>query len=217
MNIWHLWTDGLTHLLSTIAAQFDVSQACAVILLTVFARLAMMPLSLASALRSERNRKKAALLKPELDKLKERYRDDPQGLGTATMQLYRQHGISFFDRLSLLNAGTQTAFGLGLLQALRSTPLASPFLWIGNIARPDVLLTVIVCVLMSVSMFVAPSASAQPSLWIMVAISCIVTMMTLAAMPSAVGLYWAASNIFSIGQSVALRALLRRGQAPGRA
>lgn len=210
MQIWHLWTGWLAHLMSMIVTDFGVTQACAIILLTLLARVGLMPLSLACALRTERNRQKTAQLKPELEKLKERYRDQPQELAAATLQLYRQHGVSFFDRLTLLNAGTQAGFGLGLLQSLRSLPFASRFLWISNIGRPDVLLSVIVCVLMSASIMLAPSASAQPSLWIMIAISCVVTMMTLLAMPSTLGLYWATSNVFSIGQSFAVRTLLRR-------
>jgi YidC/Oxa1 family membrane protein insertase len=211
MQIWYLWTDSLTHLLSLIGNQFGVSQACAIICLTMLARVAMMPVSLGAALRTQRNRRKAEQIKPELEKLRERYRDAPQELAKATMQLYRQHGIGFMDRLTLLNIGTQAGFGLGILQVLRSTPLASPFLWIANIARPDFLLTLLVCVLMSAGMMLAPETSAQSSsLVAMIVVSCIVTLITLSAMSSAVGIYWATSNVFSIGQSMILRTILRR-------
>jgi len=191
------------------AGQLGMSPACAIILLTLAVRLALMPLSLGVAVRAQRGRRRMALCKPELDALQARLADRPRELAAATMDLYRRHGVTPLDRLALLNAGAQAGIGLGMLGALRGTRAASPFLWITDIGRPDFALTAVVALLTCVAMLLAPDAAAQPALLAMAALSCLVTVFTLASMPSAIGIYWAASSVFSIGQALALRAIVR--------
>jgi len=45
---------------------------------------------------------------------------------------------------------------------------------------------------------------------IMLVISVVVAVVTIAALPSAIGLYWATSNSVTLLQTLALRGLLRR-------
>jgi YidC/Oxa1 family membrane protein insertase len=210
MEILQYWTDALSHLLSLIAHQFGVSDALAIILLTLAVRLALMPIAVACAARMQANRLKMDRLKPELERLRQTHKDQPKELAAATMSLYRQHGVKLFDRLFLLNIGSQAIFGIGLLQVLRNIRASSSFLWIANITRPDFLLTLVACILMSVGLMLAPETSSQSSMMATLVISVVITIFTLAAMPSTVGLYWATSNAVSIGQSLALRALLRK-------
>lgn len=209
MEIWKFWTDALSHLLSLIGSQLGVSDALAIILLTLAARLALMPIAVICTARMQANRLKMDRLKPDLDKLRQTHKDQPKELAAATLGLYRQHGVRFFDRLFLLNIGTQAVFGIGLLQVLRNIRASSSFLWIANITRPDFLLTLAACVLMSVGLMLAPETGAQSSMMVTLIVSVVITMLTLAAMPSTVGLYWATSNAVSIGQSLILRGLLR--------
>jgi YidC/Oxa1 family membrane protein insertase len=61
-----------------------------IVALTVGLRLAMTPLVLPSL----RSGKKMQELAPELNKLKEKYKDDKQGLMTAQAALYKQHGLN---------------------------------------------------------------------------------------------------------------------------
>lgn len=61
-----------------------------IILLTVGLRVVMTPLVLPSL----RASKQMQELSPELAKLKEKYKDDKQGLMTAQAELYKQHGLN---------------------------------------------------------------------------------------------------------------------------
>lgn len=62
----------------------------AIIILTILIRLIMLPSS-AKMLRSQ---KKMAELKPEIDALREKYKDDQKAVMAKTMELYRQNKIN---------------------------------------------------------------------------------------------------------------------------
>jgi YidC/Oxa1 family membrane protein insertase len=210
MAWWTLWTNLLQHALGFLTAHLGGSEALAIILLTVLARLALLPLSLKAALRSQRNKEALERLQPELDALKEACKDDQAELGRRTMALYREHRISFLDRISVLNMASQSIFGLGFFQALRRSVLKSRFLWISTLAKPDFLLTLLVGALMLAGMSLVPGATANTSMVIMLVVSVVVSIFAIAALPSAIGLYWATSNAITVVQSVVLRSLLAK-------
>ena len=87
MHIWHDWTALLVQALNLMATQFGVTQAMAIILLTLIVRAAQLPVSLTSAVRMEVNKQKMKLLNPELDALKVRHKDDASKLASETVQL----------------------------------------------------------------------------------------------------------------------------------
>lgn len=62
----------------------------AIILLTIIVRIALYPL----LHRSIRSMAVMQRLKPELDAINEKYADNPEQRGLATMELYRKHGIN---------------------------------------------------------------------------------------------------------------------------
>jgi YidC/Oxa1 family membrane protein insertase len=106
-----------------------------IILLTVIVRGLMFPVSRKQALLSIRMQE----LAPELKKVQEKYKNDPQGRTHATMDLYRKHGVNPLGGcLPLL---MQMPVFLGLYYCLQESiffRLAS-FLWIDNLAAPDML------------------------------------------------------------------------------
>jgi YidC/Oxa1 family membrane protein insertase len=61
-----------------------------IILMTVGLRVAMTPLVLPSL----KSSKKMQELAPELEKLKQKFKDDKQGMVTAQAQLYKEHGLN---------------------------------------------------------------------------------------------------------------------------
>jgi YidC/Oxa1 family membrane protein insertase len=77
---------------------------------------------------------------PELKKLQEKYKNDPQARTQAMMELYRKHGVNPLGGcLPLL---LQMPIFLGLYWALQESIFfrLAPFLWIENLAAPDMLL-----------------------------------------------------------------------------
>jgi YidC/Oxa1 family membrane protein insertase len=129
-----IWTTSLMHhLLHWLSfAGYGLS----IVLLTVVVRSAMFPISKKQALFSLRMQE----LAPEMKKISEKYKNDPQGKMEATRQLYRKHRINPMGGcLPLL---LQLPIFMGLYYALQESihfRLAS-FLWIDSLAAPDMLL-----------------------------------------------------------------------------
>src|SRR5262249_4430811 len=76
---------------------------------------------------------------PELKKLQEKHKDDAQARGMAQMELYRKHGVSPLG--SCWTIFLQMPIFLGLYYALQGSIRfrLAPFLWIENLAAPDML------------------------------------------------------------------------------
>lgn len=108
----------------------------AIILLTVVVRLGMFPLSRKSVMAMT----KMQALKPELDKIKEKYKNDREKLGRAQMELYRKQGVNPLG--GCLPMLVQLPIFIALYNTLyQSVDLRlAPFLWISNLAAPDQLL-----------------------------------------------------------------------------
>ena len=107
-----------------------------ILLLTVVVRGCMYPISRRQALMSQKMQE----LGPELKKLQEKYKDDKTASAQATFELYRKHKINPVGAgcLPLL---LQMPIFLGLYYALQESVqfrLAN-FLWIQNLAAPDML------------------------------------------------------------------------------
>jgi YidC/Oxa1 family membrane protein insertase len=111
------------------------SYGICIILLTIMVRGLMFPLSRKQALMSVRMQE----LQPEITKLKEKYKDDKQGMGMAQMELFRKHKVSPLGTCWV--AFLQMPIFLGLYYALQESIhfRLAPFLWIQNLAAPDML------------------------------------------------------------------------------
>jgi YidC/Oxa1 family membrane protein insertase len=136
-----MWTDlliqctrfmhWLLNLLHFMVGNYGLS----IILLTFLVRGAMFPISRRQALISIKMQE----LAPEVKKLQEKYKNDPQGRTQAQMELYRRHNVSPLGGcLPLL---LQMPIFLGLYYALQESIhfRLAPFLWIQNLAAPDML------------------------------------------------------------------------------
>jgi YidC/Oxa1 family membrane protein insertase len=106
-----------------------------IILLTIMVRGIMFPLSRKQALMSVRMQE----LQPEIKKLQEKYKEDRQALGLAQMELFRKHKVSPLGTCWV--AFLQMPIFLGLYYALQESIhfRLAHFLWIDNLAAPDML------------------------------------------------------------------------------
>lgn len=129
---WLLW-----HLLNIIR-----SYGLSIIVLTVLVRGAMFPLSRKQAIASARMQAKMAELAPEVKKLEERYKDDPMQLQQEKHQLYLRRGVNPLAMMgSCWIVFLQMPIFLGLYYALQESIhfRLAPFLWMENLAAPDML------------------------------------------------------------------------------
>ncbi len=112
----------------------------AIIMLTVLVRGCMFPISRNQA----KSMAKMQALKPEMDRLKERYKGDQQKQAAAMQELYRKHGVN--PLAGCLPALIQLPIFIGLYRGLavdvelRQAPLFSESIqWCSNLAAPDML------------------------------------------------------------------------------
>jgi YidC/Oxa1 family membrane protein insertase len=114
------------------------SYGVAIILVTVALKLLFWPVQ-AKSIQSMKQMQK---FQPQLAKLKEKYKDDPQRLNQETMKLYKEHHINPFSGClpMVVQLPVLIAFYRVLISdiALRG----ASFLWIKDLAQPDTVATV---------------------------------------------------------------------------
>jgi YidC/Oxa1 family membrane protein insertase len=105
----------------------------AIILLTVLIKIA----TWYPTQKSMKSMKAMATLKPEMDKLKERFGDDKNKLNMATMELYKKHGVNPLGGCLPLLLQMPVYFALYSMLGNSVELYRSPFLWVHDLTAPD--------------------------------------------------------------------------------
>jgi YidC/Oxa1 family membrane protein insertase len=126
---------GLTRAVGSVFGGTRGNYGVAIILLTMAVRLILFPLGRKQA----RAAKKMQDLQPYLNELKEKYKDDKEAMAREQFALFRKHGVNPMGGCLLLFI--QLPVLVGLWQALNNSLALrhSGFLWIKNLAAPDML------------------------------------------------------------------------------
>jgi YidC/Oxa1 family membrane protein insertase len=138
---WLHWTDLLIfctscmHWLLNVLHTVVRSWGLSIIVLTFLVRGALFPISRRQAYLSIKMQE----LAPEMRKIQEKYKNDPQARGQAQMELYRRHKVNPLG--GCLPLVLQMPVFLGLYYCLQESIhfRLAPFLWIQNLAAPDML------------------------------------------------------------------------------
>jgi len=183
------------------------SWGLAVIILTVLIRTAIWPLYN----RSNRTAKRMAKLKPEMDKLKEKYPDDPTKVSQETMALYQKYGINPLG--SCLPMFAQLPIFMGFFSMLNHAVemRGHGFLWLPDLAGPDAtwniagipinVLPLIMAATSIIQMAMMPNTSADKTQATMMKLMPLMFLYICYNYAAALALYWTTSNLFSIGQT----------------
>jgi len=209
MEIWSLFIEFIRQSITLLSTEVGLSQALAIVLFTLLARLVLMPINTKATIKMIINKQKLAKLKPELDKIKLIYQDNPTEKAKRTMALYKKHQITLMDKTSLINITSQGILGFGIFQALQQMVFNSKFAWIINIAKPDIALALLVGALTYLSMLAMPGSAEQASTMLFI-IPAVISILVLASFPSAVGLYWATSSGVSLLQSLLVKQYMKK-------
>lgn len=190
--------------------RFTTSYGVDIILLTVLIKLLMAPLTH----KSFASMKQMQKLQPQMERIKEKFKDDKEKLNKEIMELYRRNKVNPLG--GCLPMLLQFPVFIGLYNALL-TPIElrhAPFLWIKDLSRPDweslpvtlggwSLGIPILTLLMGASMFVqqwmTPSAG-DPNQKRMMYLMPIVFTAMFVNFPSGLTIYWLVNNILSVLQ-----------------
>src|SRR5262249_25286923 len=176
-----------------------------IILLTAFVKLATAPLTRTSF----RNMKAMQKLQPEMQRLRERYKDDQGALQKEVMELYKRHHVNPLS--GCLPMLLQLPIFVGLYNALmHAIELRhAPFmLWINDLAAPDRLMIFgigipVLVIIMGASMLVQQWMTAQqgdPTQPRKMMIMPLVFTFISFNFPSGLVLYWLVNNLLSMAQ-----------------
>jgi YidC/Oxa1 family membrane protein insertase len=200
--------------------QSDVglSWGLAIIALTFTVRLAVLPLSL----RGIRSMRRMQLVAPQLKQIQEKYKDDRERQQREMLELYRREGVNPFS--SCLPFILQIPFFIAIYQLLRSSGFTSDveesgasqsFLFINSIIeKPEGTETVILIILFistTILSFLYTTATTQtttgPQRYLFLALPVLFAPF-IAAQPAGLGLYWIATNVWSLGQQMIVQRII---------
>ena len=197
LNFYH-------NLIGSISAAW--SWGLAIILLTITVRIFIWPLHA----KSTRTMKRMSKLKPEMDKLKEKYADDPNKLNTETMGLYRKYGINPLGGCLPMLIQIPVFFGFYRMLQYAVELRGQGFLWVDDLSQPDTmghiagvpinLLPVVMAISSFLQLKMTPSTGDKMQQRIMQFMP-LMFFFFCYNFASALALYWTTQNIFSIGQT----------------
>lgn len=186
----------------------EYAYAAGVALLGFIVKVMVWPLTSWSSRASKVMSAKMKLIQPQIAELREKYKDDQMKVMREQQELMRKYQISM--RSGCLPALISMAILIPIYQAVRlyAYPLQQGrFLWIDNLASPDLGLLVIYVAAFFVSMKLQPQpASADPQQQqtqkMMTAIMPVMFFFLMRSVASAFVLYWTVFLIFSTVQSL---------------
>lgn len=176
-----------------------------IIFLTCLVKIAFWPLTQKS-FTSMREMQK---LQPEMQKLREKYKDDAKQMNTEIMELYKRHKVNPLGGCLPMVLQIPVFFGLYQLLAntiqLRHAPF---FLWIHDLAAPERLDVLgygvpVLTLLLGASMFLqqrmSPQTGDPTQQRVMMFMPLVFTFMFI-GFPAGLTLYWLTNNVLTIAQ-----------------
>ncbi|MCH2109753.1 MAG: YidC/Oxa1 family insertase periplasmic-domain containing protein, partial [Polyangiaceae bacterium] len=109
------------------------SWGVAIVLLTITARMLLFPLTWPSV----KNMVQMRELKPEMDKLNAKYKDDPQAKGLAQMELWKKHKVNPMKGCLPQLVSMPVWFALYTTLQTAVELYHIPFLWFPDLSEPD--------------------------------------------------------------------------------
>lgn len=170
------------------------------ILFGVFVRLAMWPLT-AKSFRSIQAMQK---IQPEIQRLRERYKDDPQRMQQETMRLYREKKVNPLGGCLPNLIPMPILFALFFVFQATIEFRGQPFLWLPDLSQPDSFY--ILPVLMGLTMFVSSKMTqTDPKMAAMTYVMPVVLTFVFLNLASGLVLYYTVSNVLTFVQQWMLR------------
>jgi YidC/Oxa1 family membrane protein insertase len=203
MFVWSSFLDLFRIVLFALAHVCGGSLGAGIVALSLIVRIALLPLTLRLAIRARAHQRVLKTLEPELQHLQRRHAGNPVELGRATRALYASHGIGALPEGTLVGALIQMPIGAAVYQTIASiAKRTARFLWVADVSRPDALVASVAAGLAGAAIMAAPSSGSSRAAAGVVGLMTFVLAWRLSA---GVGLYWVASNVVGLVQSLLVR------------
>lgn len=185
----------------------------AIIILTLLVKLVTIPLTH----KSQVSMQKMSALKPKMDVIKEKYKDDRQAMNEKMMELYRQEGVNPMS--GCLPMLIQMPIWFALYRMLQNAVdlYNSAFVpgWIDNLVAPDpyYVLPVLMAVLMWLQQHITPAMDSQQQKmmkWMMPAMM----LLFMLVLPAGLVLYIVVNSFMGVLQQMWINRKLPKPEAP---
>lgn len=227
----------LTDILNWIHRVLVSNYGIAIMLLTVLVKLIVFPLVHRSIKIQAKSSAEMKRVKPHLQAINEKYKDDAQEKQRQTWKVYQEHGINPLGAMrSCIPILPQLPIFIGLYRIANDTIdlQGAHFLWIRDLSQADHLvhfgthipligsyfniLPILVAVTQMLSSKIAMSRAIQnitdpnqiQMQKMMVYLIPVMVMVTMYHFPAGLMLYWMASNVWQIGQTLITNKILDR-------
>ncbi len=163
------FSQALVSIMSTIHG-WGISWGWSIVLTTLFLKVVFLPLTLSAS----KSAKRMAKLQPEMQAMREKYKDNPRKMQEATMELFKTHRVNPVG--GCLPILITIPFFMGFFSMLQSTAELrfAEFLWASDLSMPDTVWHIplgfmalplnIMPILMGVTMIVQMRLTPQPSI-----------------------------------------------------
>ncbi|AZV58976.1 membrane protein insertase YidC [Clostridium sp. AWRP] len=193
----------LHHSVTSVIPNQNMSYGIAIILMTIIIRIIILPLGIKQA----RSSLIMNEIQPEVKKLQEKYKKDPQKAQQEMMKLYKEKGASPFSGCLPLLIQWPILIALYYVFNNLSGINGVSFLWIGDLAKTDIFLAIlsgITTFLSGYLMMSGNSEQAKQAKTMNIAMSAVMVFMSI-KFKAALVLYWVVSNLIQIAQTVVLK------------
>lgn len=203
MTLWLTVVDLVRGLLFAVAHLTGGSVGVSILVVSTLIRIALLPLTIRLARRAREYQETLKELEPKLERIRRRHAADQQRMIEETIALRRAHGLGLLPRGTIGSMLVQAPIYGALYRAITTGARGvRGFLWIRDLAAPDVAIAVIAAVLAGVAAKLDPNAAASSRAWV---VATAITFVFAWRLASGVGLYWIASNVVGVGQAIVLR------------
>lgn len=177
----------------------------AIILVTLLLKIIFWPIQ-AKSIKSMKDMQK---FQPQMQKLREKFKDDPQRMNQETMKLYKEHKINPFSGCLPMLVQLPVLFGFYKVLSNAIELRGVPFLWIKDLSQPDTIATIagfdinplpIVMTLSTVWQQKLTPSTGDAQQQKMMMFMPLIMLFFFYTTASGLVLYWTAQQILSIGQ-----------------
>lgn len=166
-----------------------------IILLTIVVRIAMMPLTLTQT-RSQKNMQK---IQPQINKIRQEYKNDKEKMNVEIMKIYRESKINPLSGCLPLLLQLPILFALFIMLQNYAPIKEGSFLWLSELGQPDPYF-ILVIVFVITSFLTQQMMVTEPSQKALSYIMPIAMGFIFYKFPAALFVYFDTSNIWQLGE-----------------
>ena len=225
---WFGWLANPLEKLLKMSYKFINNYGLGIIFITLLIRIIFLPLTIKSMMSMKQMQSKMALMKPKLDAIKEKFKDDKTTQNSEIMKLYSKEGV---NPLSSLSGCLPMLVQIPVFVALYNVLLYSldlrhsEFLWISDLSSPEMLFDIpgtgipfrVLPLVMGISWYLTqkltpPNPGADEFQTKIFQYMPILFTVMFWGLPSGLILYWTVSNIISIFQQLYINKKFKKMQ-----